>query len=443
MKIFLGWSGSLSRQLADTFHTWIKHVIQAAEPFISLKGIDKGAAWHAEISETLKKCSFGIFFITEENRANPWMHFEAGALSKEIGEARVCPFLLGIHETRLSGPFSHFQAVRFDEGDVFRLVKNINDAVESPLTDEILKDSFQTFWPRLQQRLAAIESANLSPDDGIGAASEQADVADLKELVRTIVESHSIHQYGLRAIYTDRRQALREMHEQLDSEAKEIVIIGSSLLGLIGVGGQTAGDQNLIRIALFDALRRGVKVKILMTSPNIAHLRAKQEGRVAGDIEREILENLIYMLGERLEDEVVARNLEIKLYNGTPTIFMVSTSHGMFFNPYTYYARAFESLCYRAGKGSAIFKNYYDHHYLDAWNDQRHSTSLKRGRKASVEQLQGLIMGTNNSGEPIIPSGDVQAELLEKLESRSEQEPGPQQPARRRGRGSGSQRSGG
>ena len=112
MRVFLGWSGNLSRQLADTFHTWLKCVIQFVEPFLSSRDIDKGSTWHASLTNTLKSCSYGIFFITNENITNPWMHFEAGALSKEIGDAHVCPFLFRVHQSNLDGPFSFFQSAQ-------------------------------------------------------------------------------------------------------------------------------------------------------------------------------------------------------------------------------------------------------------------------------------------------------------------------------------------
>jgi hypothetical protein len=406
--------------LADTFHSWIRNVIQSSDVFLSLRDIDKGAAWQEALSSNLKTCSYGVFFLTGENRGNPWMHFEAGALSKQLGHARVCPFLFRLHESTLDGPFSQFQAVRCEEDDIFRLVREINAAQETPLKDDVLRDAFETYWPRLHRKLSEIEAASYSASEAL-VSPEKRDIEDLKLLAKQIVDAHSLHQTGLRAVYSDRIQALKEIREEIDSEAQEVVIIGSSLKGLIGVGGDTAGDQNLIRIALIDSLKRGVKVKILMTSPKIAYLRANQEGRVAGDIEREILENLIYMLAERSGDDAVARNLEIKLYGGTPTIFLVSTSHALFFNPYTYYAKAFESLCYRAGKNTPIFKNYYDHHYLDAWNDKRHATPIRKGTDQAIQQLTELINGTNLSGERIVPDDDIRSDLLAKLTRKSEQ----------------------
>ncbi len=46
------------------------------------------------------------------------------------------------------------------------------------------------------------------------------------------------------------------------------------------------------------------------------------------------------------ESKELDANLDVKLYNGTPTIFMLSTSWSMFFNPYTFYSRAFDSRCF-------------------------------------------------------------------------------------------------
>jgi len=427
MKVFLGWSGNLSRQLADTFHTWLKCVIQSVDPFFSSHDIDKGATWHSSLTGTLKTCSYGIFFITEENMGNSWMHFEAGALSKEIGDARVCPFLFRLHDAMLEGPFAHFQAVRFDEDDIFRLLTGLNESMDSPLPDEVLRESFATYWPRLQKKLMEIDSAAQSRVAHGMDSADGNDIADLKRMVESLFQRDNLHAVGLRHVYTDRLHSLSDMRHEIDSEGKEIIIIGSSLKGLIGIGGDPAGDQNLVRIAFMDALKRGVKVRILMTHPEVAHHRSKQEGRESGEIEREIIENLIYFTRERRDNKEAAKNLEVKLYNGTPTIFTLCTSHTMFFNPYTFYSKAYDTLCFRVVGPSPVRDNYYNNHYLQAWNDRRLSKILDKRRKMAMKELESLVNGTNQHDEPLIPDDETRQELFTKIASL---EDGEQPPAR-------------
>ena len=49
--------------------------------------------------------------VTRENYLTPWINFEAGALSKAFGHARVVPRLLDMPISDLTGPLVQFQAV--------------------------------------------------------------------------------------------------------------------------------------------------------------------------------------------------------------------------------------------------------------------------------------------------------------------------------------------
>ena len=44
MKVFLCWSGTRSKGIANALHEWLPRVIQALDPWISVD-IDKGARW--------------------------------------------------------------------------------------------------------------------------------------------------------------------------------------------------------------------------------------------------------------------------------------------------------------------------------------------------------------------------------------------------------------
>lgn len=80
MKVFLSWSGSKSKRLAEILHTWIPSVIQAAKPYFSPDDIEKGTRWYPEVSKELKKSNVGIICLTRENLEAPWILFETGAL---------------------------------------------------------------------------------------------------------------------------------------------------------------------------------------------------------------------------------------------------------------------------------------------------------------------------------------------------------------------------
>jgi len=53
VKIFISWSGSLSRRVAEILRDWLPNVLQAVEPYVSSEDIDKGARWSVDISNEL------------------------------------------------------------------------------------------------------------------------------------------------------------------------------------------------------------------------------------------------------------------------------------------------------------------------------------------------------------------------------------------------------
>src|SRR6187549_4103004 len=95
--IFLSWSGEQSGIIAEILNEWLARFFQQkVEPFYSRTGTPKGARWYDEIGAALEKCEIGIICLTRENMREPWINFEAGALSKRVGSARVCPLLINL-----------------------------------------------------------------------------------------------------------------------------------------------------------------------------------------------------------------------------------------------------------------------------------------------------------------------------------------------------------
>lgn len=89
MKVFISWSKNLSKDCAEILSDWIKCTLQASEPWVSSKDIDKGSLWFNEINDQLKDTKVGIVCLTKENKSNPWILFESGALAKGLSANRV------------------------------------------------------------------------------------------------------------------------------------------------------------------------------------------------------------------------------------------------------------------------------------------------------------------------------------------------------------------
>lgn len=93
-KVFISWSGELSRQLAEAVRNWLPGVLQYVKPYFTPDDIEKGTKWSTETIKELEESEIGILCLTRDNLNKPWILFEAGALSKNFGKAKVCTLLL-------------------------------------------------------------------------------------------------------------------------------------------------------------------------------------------------------------------------------------------------------------------------------------------------------------------------------------------------------------
>ena len=66
-KIFISWSGDLSKALGEAVRDWIPKVLQSEKPYFTPDDIEKGAKWDKEISQELDSSQLGIMCLTQEN----------------------------------------------------------------------------------------------------------------------------------------------------------------------------------------------------------------------------------------------------------------------------------------------------------------------------------------------------------------------------------------
>lgn len=156
-KIFISWSGELSKALAESVRDWIPKVLQTVKPYFTPDDIEKGSRWAKEISGELAASQLGIICLTQENQHNPWILFEAGALSKNLEESKVCPILFNFDTTELKGPLASFQATKFTKEDIKKLLESINNSCnESKLEEKSLDETFEMWWPQLEDKVKNI-----------------------------------------------------------------------------------------------------------------------------------------------------------------------------------------------------------------------------------------------------------------------------------------------
>lgn len=148
MKVFVSWSGDLSKKIAQELKKWIPCIIQSVEVFYSAEDIEKGENWDSKISAELSECSYGIICLTSDNTNAPWIHFEAGAIAKSL-DSRVSALMINIKTSHIQGPLKRYQATKFEKDDFYQLIDSINKATECPLPKDVIETAFEAIWDKM------------------------------------------------------------------------------------------------------------------------------------------------------------------------------------------------------------------------------------------------------------------------------------------------------
>lgn len=153
--IFVSWSGPRAGTVAKALCDWLRRALQTTDPWCSPE-IEAGDRWSTAVADRLAASAVGIICVTRENHAAPWLLFEAGALSKAVGRARVIPYFIGLKPTDIDGPLTQFQGKVADRADTYDLFRAVNASLEEPNPDAALADIFEMWWPKLESVLAGL-----------------------------------------------------------------------------------------------------------------------------------------------------------------------------------------------------------------------------------------------------------------------------------------------
>jgi hypothetical protein len=154
MKVFISWSGTRGRHVADALRDWLPYVIHDIEPWASTHDLGAGERWSPAIARQLEMTQYGIVCVTKESLTSPWILFESGALAKSLDEGRLCPYLVDLTPAELDGPLAQFQAVPATREATLKLVQSIHGAMTNPqLSSQRLQTVFERFWPDLEEKL--------------------------------------------------------------------------------------------------------------------------------------------------------------------------------------------------------------------------------------------------------------------------------------------------
>jgi hypothetical protein len=181
MDIFISWSGPRSGALAEALKRWLPKIVNAFKPWLSSADIDRGARWSSEVASKLAASKASIICLTPNNLNAPWILFEAGALSKTLENTFVCPLLVGLEPSDVTGPLAQFQASKVTNDHILSLLKTLNRALgESAMPEQHIDEAFEVWWPKLAAEIEAL------PPDGQTTRPHRTDRELLEELVNTV-----------------------------------------------------------------------------------------------------------------------------------------------------------------------------------------------------------------------------------------------------------------
>lgn len=190
MRVFISWSGELSQSIAKELSEWLPSIIQSVEVFYSPEDIKKGENWDSRLTNELQNSKYGIVCLTQENVSAPWIHFEAGALSKTL-DARVSALMVNVVTSDIQGPLSRFQATKLERDDFYQLLVSINEVSDSPINEKVLQKSFDAIWDKMYDNISEIIKQKASRGEK-NTQQNKEENSILEEILQLIRKQDSI-----------------------------------------------------------------------------------------------------------------------------------------------------------------------------------------------------------------------------------------------------------
>jgi TIR domain len=248
MKVFISWSKDESEVVGQAFASWLPTVIQECrDPFISTE-TTKGNEWFSTIIGALDTARVGIVFITPQNKDQPWLNFEAGALITKLESKRLCPVLVGLSKSNYQGPMTNYQMTEFDSrDDMLKLMTAINNACDNPLPSAMLETSFSTHWQDLQETTESARAALASRSAGAAERSTESKIDEILELARKGQISHPLltsterNRRNLESVTASGLRKYKGMEKADEETLQKLEALGGTFAWEKGPGGRLMG----------------------------------------------------------------------------------------------------------------------------------------------------------------------------------------------------------
>jgi hypothetical protein len=205
-------------------------------------------------------------------------------------------------------------------------------------------------------------------EEALNASTESLSnsIEGLEDAIEYLNKSKTL---GVFMVYRNREEGLGKFLDHLEKYVnnptitnKKAIFVGSSLKGVL----ETKDYGERISKLLSDSYKyeNSTDFNFLLTHPSYSMFREIQEDRAETDIAKEILHAIAWLENHKVPKE------NIKVYKGTPTCFMMTTTETMLINPYPYEIEAYKCFCFEVinnKKPDSIYRSFYENHYLKPW----------------------------------------------------------------------------
>lgn len=185
MNLFISWSGSKSLAAAKLIHDFIPQIVQSATLFMSTEDMPAGSSWISTLRSSIQSAEIAAIVITAENVGNPWLLFEAGAISAH--GTTVVPLLVDISPVDLSGPLAFFQCAVLNREGVQQLLHLINERAPKAVSQPTLDKLFDAFWPDFERQLGQLPES-VTTSEAMAQPQEARPLRTSRDLLEEILQ---------------------------------------------------------------------------------------------------------------------------------------------------------------------------------------------------------------------------------------------------------------
>jgi len=162
--------------------------------------------------------------------------------------------------------------------------------------------------------------------------------------------------------------------DEHDGPRARLWFVGTSLKGILEASAHGFDGAGILSWAASLAALDLLDLRVLLTHPTFARVRARQEHRAGSAIPEEIDEALEFLHGHGVHAA------SVRMTQASPTVFAIATRERMLLNPYPYGAEAHRSFALIVKRVHQepndhdslhrdIFEQYQQRHFMRPWDD--------------------------------------------------------------------------